>query len=70
MANAYTEKDGRDAGAVYNTPEFLSEVESHRLALRGPLLTTVLAFATGTGFTLFGYGAVPLKHTVFMVLQL
>lgn len=70
MANAYTEKDSRDTAAVYESPEFLSEVESYRLALRGPLLTTVLAFATGTGFTLFGYGSVPLKHTVFMVWQL
>lgn len=73
MANAYTEKnekDSRDTAAVYDTPEFLSEVESHRLALRGPLLTTVLAFASGTGFTLFGYGSVPLQHMIFMVCQL
>lgn len=38
----------------YESAEFESEVESHRLSLRGRKLTVALAFVTGTGFTLFG----------------
>lgn len=39
----------------YHSPEFEAEVASHALSLRGTQLTVILAFVTGTGFTLFGY---------------
>ncbi|KDR83872.1 hypothetical protein GALMADRAFT_236332 [Galerina marginata CBS 339.88] len=38
-----------------DTSSFLAEVNSLRLSLRGPKLTTAIAFVTGTAFTLFGY---------------
>ena len=37
-----------------HSPEFEAEVASHALSLRGTKLTVVLAFVTGTSFTLFG----------------